>query len=132
MLYRIGADAVMLLHFGFILFVAAGAVLTWRWPKLMWAHLPALAWGVGTVAIGFPCPLTWAEQELRTLGGAGGYDGGFVDHYIEDVLYPDEYAFVLRSLAVVIVVVGYIGRGRRIGAEGYSVRGSGSDAGALP
>ncbi len=113
MLYRVGADAVMLLHFGFIVFVAAGAVLTWWWPKLMWAHLPALVWGVGTVTIGFPCPLTSAEKTLQTLGRGEGYDGGFVDHYIEDVVYPDEYTFVLRFMVVVIVVIGYIGRHRR-------------------
>ena len=44
MFYRVGADALMLLHLGFIVFVAVGAVLAWRWPKLVWAHLPALVW----------------------------------------------------------------------------------------
>ncbi len=122
MIYRIGADAVMFVHFCVILFIAAGALLTWRWPKLIWAHLPALAWGVGTVVIGFPCPLTSVEKALRVRGGAKGYDGGFVDHYIEDVVYPDEYAFLLRLLALAVIVTGYMGRRRRIDAANRQCR----------
>jgi uncharacterized protein DUF2784 len=109
MLYRILADGVMIVHFAFILFVALGAVLAWRWPSLVWVHLPALAWGVGTVAIGFACPLTPLEKALRRLAGDEGYDGGFVDHYIENVIYPDQYSFALRGLALVTIVSGYIG-----------------------
>lgn len=105
--YRIAADAVMVLHLAFILFVAFGALLAWRWPRLIWAHVPALAWGVGTVVIGFPCPLTAIEKDLRHLAGTEGYAGGFVDHYIENVVYPDEYTAALRTVAVAIIVVGY-------------------------
>lgn len=107
MLYRILADAVVVVHFAFILFVAGGALLAWRWPALVWAHVPALAWGAGTIAIGFPCPLTGLEKSLRRLAGEQGYGGGFVDHYIEDAVYPDEYTFALRLLAAVAVVAGY-------------------------
>lgn len=113
MLYRIFADGVMTVHLAFIMFVAVGAVLAWRWPALLWVHLPALAWGVGTVTIGFPCPLTSLEKGLRRLAGTEGYEGGFVDHYLEDVIYPDEYTIVLRALAVVTIVAGYLGLLRR-------------------
>ena len=109
MFYRVLADGVMIVHFAFILFVAVGAVLAWRWPALVWAHLPAVAWGVGSVAIGFPCPLTPLEKGLRRMAGDEGYRGGFVDHYIEDVIYPDEYSAVLRGLAGVTIVAGYVG-----------------------
>ena len=115
MLYRILADGVMIVHFAFIMFVAVGAVLAWRWPALVWAHLPALVWGVGSVTIGLPCPLTPLEKGLRHLAGDAGYEGGFVDHYIEDVIYPDEYSVVLRALAVVTIVAGYLGLPRRAG-----------------
>lgn len=118
MLYRVLADVVVFVHLGFILFVATGALLAWRWPALVWAHLPALAWGAGTVTIGFPCPLTSLEKGLRERAGADGYEGGFVDHYIENVVYPDEYAFVLRTLAFVVIVTGYLGRRRRVTTAG--------------
>lgn len=112
MVYRVLADAVVVVHFAFILFVAVGALLAWRWPMLAWAHLPALAWGVGTVTIGFPCPLTSLEKALdRRTGDV--YDGGFVDQYVEDVVYPGEYSSILRALAGAVVVIGYIGLRRR-------------------
>lgn len=108
MLYRILADGVMVVHFAFIMFVAAGALLAWRWPAVLWVHLPALAWGVGTVAIGFPCPLTALENGLRGLAGDAGYHSGFVDRYIEDVIYPDEYTGVLRGLAALAIIGSYV------------------------
>lgn len=115
MLYRILADGVVVVHLSFILFVVAGAAMAWRWPALVWVHLPALAWGFGTVLVGFPCPLTPLEKGLRRQAGDEGYRGGFVDHYIEDVVYPDEYTSVLRALAAVVILVSYLrlGLGRK-------------------
>ncbi|MGH9225563.1 MAG: DUF2784 domain-containing protein [Acidimicrobiales bacterium] len=107
MLYRILADAAVIVHFAFIVFIATGALLAWRWPALVWAHVPALAWGAGTVLIGFPCPLTGIEKNLRRLAGDEGYGGGFVDHYIEGVVYPDDYTLALRAVAVAAIVIGY-------------------------
>lgn len=112
-MYRVLADAVVIVHLGFIMFVAIGALLAWRWPALVWAHLPALAWAAGTVVIGFPCPLTGLEKALRRLAGADGYEDGFVDHYVEGVIYPEEYTLALRSLAAVAIAVGYLGLRRR-------------------
>ena len=116
MLQRGLADAVVVMHLGFILFVGGGALLAWRWPRLVWVHLPAMAWAVATITVGLACPLTALEKRLRRLAGDEGYPGGFVDRYIEDVVYPDEYTWVLRTAAAVLVVAGYVGlhrRGRR-------------------
>ena len=131
MLYRILADGVMVVHFSFIILVAIGALLAWRWPALVWVHLPALAWGIATVTIGFPCPLTPLEKRLRRLAGDEGYEGGFVDHYIEDVIYPDRYSSTLRAIAVVTIVVGYGGlRRKRYGSIATCRRsGNAADAG---
>ena len=46
MRYRLAADAVLLGHLGFVLFVVLGGFLALRWPKLAWAHVPAAVWGV--------------------------------------------------------------------------------------
>ena len=109
MVYRVLADAVVLVHLGFIVFVAAGALLAWRWPALVWGHLPAVAWAAATVLIGLPCPLTALEKGLRRWSGTGSYDSGFVDRYVEGVVYPEEYTLVLRSVAVVAIAAGYLG-----------------------
>src|SRR3954463_7527752 len=89
MLYRIGADAVVIFHFCFVAFVITGGLLVLRWRRVMWAHLPAVAWGVFIEFSHGLCPLTPLENHLRELGGASAYEGGFVDHYIMPVLYPE-------------------------------------------
>ena len=128
MLYRILADGVVVVHFAFILFVVAGAAMAWRWPALVRAHVPALGWAIGTVVIGFPCPLTPLEKGLRHQAGEDGYTGGFVDRYIEDVVYPDEYTWVLRAVAAVAIVVSYVGLARRTRRAGGSAP-TGADQG---
>ena len=88
MTYRLLADAVLLLHFGFLAFVVGGALLVWRWPRLAWLHLPALAWGGYVVLAGEICPLTPLENALRQAGGASGYEGSFIEHYLVPLIYP--------------------------------------------
>jgi len=88
MAYSIAADAVLLLHLAFIVFVVAGAALLWRWPQLVWVHLPALIWGAWVEAAGTVCPLTPLENRLRALAGEAGYGGGFIDHYVMPLIYP--------------------------------------------
>jgi hypothetical protein len=109
MAYRMVADAVVVVHFGFILFVAAGGLLAWRWPGLVWPHLAAVAWGAGIVAIGWDCPLTPLEKQFRRLAGEQGYEGGFVDRYIEGVIYPERYTALLRVAAALLIAVGWTG-----------------------
>ena len=89
MLYRLLADLVVLVHFGFVLFVVLGGLLALRWPRAAWVHLPAALWGAGIEFAAGICPLTPLENHLRRLGGEAGYTGGFVEHYVLPVLYPD-------------------------------------------
>ena len=88
MIYRVAADLVVLIHAAFVLFVAVGGLLALRWRRAMWAHLPAVAWGVLIELAGCVCPLTPLENWLRLKGGGAGYAGGFVEHYVVPVLYP--------------------------------------------
>lgn len=86
--YRLLADVVLVFHLGFVLFVVLGGVAVLRWPRLAWLHLPAAAWGVLIEFAGWICPLTPLEKGLRRLGGEAGYEGGFVEHYVVALLYP--------------------------------------------
>jgi uncharacterized protein YjeT (DUF2065 family) len=82
------ADGVVLLHLAFVLFVVFGGLLVFRYPRLAFAHVPAFAWGAYIEISGSLCPLTGVENRLRHMAGEGGYDAGFIEHYIYPVLYP--------------------------------------------
>ena len=109
MVFGLLADLVVVVHLAFVLFVAVGGLLVWRWPWLMWCHLPAVAWGIAIITIGFTCPLTPLEHYLRGRAGQQGHDGGFVDRYVEDVIYPGGLTPLVRGLIATAVVVGYVG-----------------------
>jgi hypothetical protein len=99
------AELVVVLHFCFVLFVLFGGVLALRWPKVVWVHLPAAAWGALISFGGWVCPLTPLEKWLRRQGGAAGYEGGFVEHYILPVLYPRALTRDVQILLGVIVIL---------------------------
>ena len=88
MMYRLVADCLVVVHLAFVVFVVAGGLLVlWR-PTFRWIHLPAAAWGALIEFTGWTCPLTPWEQVLRAQAGQVGYTGGFIEHYILPVLYP--------------------------------------------
>ena len=89
MLYRVMADAVVGLHLSFVLFVVFGGFLAWRWPRLAWLHVPTFLWVAGIEILGWICPLTYLENNLRARGAGGDYADRFVEHYILPLLYPE-------------------------------------------
>ena len=93
MAYRLIGEAAMVVHFLILVFMAVGGFLAWRWPRLIWAHLAVAAWGLVSVVTGVECPLTALEDWGRRNAGERGLrpTGGFIDHYIEGVVYPQEY-----------------------------------------
>lgn len=105
------ADAVLVLHLAFILFVVLGGFLLRRFPRLVWLHLPAVIWGAAIEFAGWICPLTPVENHLRRLAGQAGYEGGFIAHYLLPVIYPDgltrETQWVLGAGVVAINLVAY-------------------------
>ncbi|MGH8984837.1 MAG: DUF2784 domain-containing protein [Acidimicrobiia bacterium] len=109
MFYRYAANVVVVVHFAFVLYVAFGGFLAWKWPRLLVPHLVAAAYGAGIVVVGWICPLTPLERTLRDLGGEPGDDRGFVDRWIEGVLYPADLAPVMRALAAVAVAASWLG-----------------------
>ena len=97
--YILLADAVALLHALFVLFVIFGALLALRWPRAIWAHAPALGWGLLVECTGLICPLTPLENRLRVQGGEAGYTEDFLSHCLLSILYPE---FLTRELQFVL------------------------------
>jgi hypothetical protein len=111
MLYRLAADAVLLLHLAFIVFALLGAAFAARRRWLVVVHLPAAAWGFFVELTGRICPLTYAENFLRIRAGQSGYTESFIEHYLLAVIYPAgltrEVQFVLAGVVIVINVAIY-------------------------
>ena len=109
MLHRALADAVVVFHLAFIAFAFAGGLLALRWRRVIAVHLPAVAWATLVEVMHWRCPLTPLENHFRRLGGQAGYAGGFVEHYIEPVVYPAGLTPTIQifiGLGVLLVNVG--------------------------
>ena len=124
MIYRALADLVLVVHLAFVLFVVLGGLLVLKWPRLAWLHVPAAVWGVLIEYKGWICPLTPLENSFRARGGGAGYSGGFIEHYIQPLLYPAGLThgtqIVLGSLALLVNLTAYgvvIARRSRSGRE---------------
>jgi hypothetical protein len=99
------ADAVVVVHVAFVMFVVLGGLLVLRWPRLIWMHLPAALWGVWIEIAGWVCPLTPLENRLRRAAGAAGYSGGFVEHYLVPTIYPAALSPRLQLLLAALLVL---------------------------
>lgn len=110
MWYRLLADAVLVLHLAFVTFVVIGGLAVLRWPRLAWIHIPVAAWGALIEFGGWICPLTPLENSLRERGGETGYSGGFIDHYITSIIYPDGLTRTMQFAAgaLVLAINGYV------------------------
>lgn len=98
------ADLVMLTHFGFVLFVAGGALLVLRWPKVGWLHVPCAAYGAAIELVGWTCPLTPLERTLRRAAGETAFADGFIQHWLGRILYPANWHDIHLVLGVLVVV----------------------------
>ena len=94
-----------------MLFVVLGGLLAVRWPWVAFLHIPAAVWGVLIEFTGWICPLTPLENSFRVSGGQVGYSGGFIEHYIRPVLYPNGLTrgtqLLLGTLALLVNVGAY-------------------------
>jgi hypothetical protein len=98
------ANAVLVLHVAIVLFIVGGEVLIlvgrwrgWRWVR-SWtfrlAHLAAIFIVVAEAWFGITCPLTSLETQLRESAGAASYEGDFIAHWLQRLLYWSAPAWV--------------------------------------
>jgi len=112
MVHALLADAVLLVHGSFIVWVIFGGLAVIARPLLAWLHWPAVAWAVWVSWSGSYCPLTPLEQSLRRVAGQAGYEGGFIEHYLTAALYPQgltverQMAFGAAVLAINLLLYG--------------------------
>lgn len=125
MSYRFLADLVLALHFCFILFVLFGGLLCLYRTGLAWLHLPAASWGVWIEWSGRICPLTPLENRFRLAASEQGYAGGFVEHYLIPIIYPDHldtsFQWLLGAVVIFVNLTVYLFVLARIGKRNRQV-----------
>ncbi len=113
-LYSALAVSVLLLHALFIAWVVFGAFVTGSRPLLRWLHIASLVWGILTELLPWPCPLTLLENWLEAKAGVAPYQGGFLLHYLDKLVYPDISATLLTTAGVFVCVLNLALYGRQM------------------
>lgn len=115
--YAALADAVLVIHFAVVLFVALGlpAIVIgnwvgWRWVNTLWfrlSHLVAIGAVVAQAWVGQYCLLTVAESWLRVRAGQGGYEASFIQHWLHTILFYEaplwQFALAYTTFALLVV-----------------------------
>jgi membrane protein implicated in regulation of membrane protease activity len=115
--YQLLADAVLVIHFGVVLFVVGGLAvfvagnwLHWAWVNQWWlrlAHLAAIAIVVLQAWLGQYCPLTTLESWLRVQAGAPAYERSFIEHWLHRLIYYEAplWVFTVAYTAFAVLVL---------------------------
>ena len=98
------ADIVLILHFGFVIFITSGFFiipigyrLNWKWiinRKLRLFHFGMMAFVTLETLLGITCPLTVIENTIRDVNQGS----LFVSYWIRQLIYWDVPKFVFLIL----------------------------------
>lgn len=116
------ADAILVLHFLFVLFVVLGLLaiylghfLQWQWVSnktFRILHLVAIGVVVLQSWFGVICPLTIWEMVLREKAGAATYAGSFIQHWLQNLLYytAADWVFIVvyTGFALLVLLSWYV------------------------
>lgn len=108
------AVSVLLMHALFILWVVFGAFLTRSRPVLRWLHIVSLVWGILAELLPWPCPLTILENWFEGKAGIEPYQGGFLLHYLDKLVYPNISTSALTIAGVLVCAVNLAFHGRQL------------------
>lgn len=102
----LAADAILLVHFLFVLFIVGGLALTWlgAWRGWRWvhgfafrlAHLAAIVFVACEALIGMACPLTLWEDALRGMAS----DKSFIARWVHQIMFYSAPEWVFTALYV--------------------------------
>ena len=108
-IFEIFATLTLLLHFSFILFVIFGALLILRFKKIIYFHIPAVAWGAYIELSHSICPLTHLENYFLKKAGKDQYSVDFIENYIFKIIYPPALNYEIQTyLGVILIFVNLV------------------------
>jgi Protein of Unknown function (DUF2784) len=96
------AALVLFIHLAWLALVIFGAIWTRGRPLWTALHILALLWGIGVELSPWPCPLTLAESYFATRAGLPAYQGSFLVHYLDAIVYPNLPAWIVTSAGVAV------------------------------
>lgn len=99
---RFVATAILTAHLLWIVAVIIGAVFTRGRPLWTGLHIAALIWGIVVELGPWPCPFTLAEQYFEARAGMQAYQGSFLLHYVDKIVYPDVPWWAIATVGVAI------------------------------
>jgi len=99
------ADVILGLHLLFILWIVFSASVTRCRPVLQRLHRGSLVWGILIEILPWTCPVTWAENWLEARAGVAPYQGGFILHYLDALVYPNIPPSLLTGCGIGICVI---------------------------
>ena len=130
--YLLVADALLVTHVLFVVFViggllviVAGGLLSWSWVRNPWfrlAHIVSIAVVVVQSWFGVICPLTTLEMAIRARANGATYGGAFVSHWLDKLLYYQlpEWVFVAAysAFGALVLITWYCVRPRPFSRRG--------------
>ena len=99
------AALILMVHLAWLALVTFGAF--WTRGRRVWSalHILALLWAIVVEVGPWPCPLTLAEQYFESRAGPSAYQGSFLLHYLDAIVYPNLPGWVVTSSGVVVCTV---------------------------
>lgn len=108
------ADAILLAHLAFIMWVMFGALLTRARPWLAALHIVSVVYGIVAVLGPWPCPLTLAENFFEGRAGLAPYQGPFMLHYLDAIVYPNLPPALLAASGALVCSINLLIYGFRL------------------
>lgn len=108
---ELAADAILVVHFAFVLFVVGGlagiwigAAAGWRWVRkfsFRIAHLVAICFVAAEALVGVMCPLTVWEDALRGRDS----EAGFIARWVHSVMFYELPPWVFTTAYVLFAAI---------------------------
>ena len=73
--------------------------------RRMFVHVPAVVWSSVVNLANWTCPLTPLEKDLRQRAGLRAFEGGWIQHYLEQLVRPLGMPRRMELIAGVSVVL---------------------------
>lgn len=102
---RVAAEAVLLLHLLWCVWVLLGWTVARGRRVLRMLHITSLAYAIVIELLPWPCPLTVAETQLEARAGVEPAHGPFLVHVLDAMVYPNLPERLVVGVAVVVCVV---------------------------